>query len=194
MAHHPLKSLLLNTLGALAYLFCLLQWLWTVALFLPLLLKSDFMKQFVQPPVAPAPVVSQPAEMSVAGIIFVAAVAVVMILLTIYIVIKIPAVVGKTGSKLTHKATALALPVVTQHKELPKKRRLQLTARLLFITKIILCILPFGVLFLANTQTGDVTRDIAMIIGAVTAFFSLGLFGLQAVSARLLHVDYKQIW
>ena len=189
-----LKSLLLNTLGALAYLFCLLQWLWTVALFLPLLLKSDFMKQFVQPPVAPAPVVSQPADLSVAGIIFVAAVAVVMILLTIYIVIKIPAVVGKTGSKLTHKATALALPVVMQHKVLPKKRRLQLTARLLFITKIILCIIPFGVLFLANTQTGDVTRDIALIIGAVTAFFSLALFGLQAVSARLLHVDYKQIW
>lgn len=191
---HPLKSLLLNTLGALAYLFCLLQWLWTVALFLPLLLKSDFMKQFVQPPVAPAPVVSQPAEMSVAGIIFVAAVAVVMILLTIYVIIKIPAVVGKTGSKLTHKATALALPVVTQHKKLPTKRRLQLTARLLLMTKVSFCLVPLGILFLANTQTGDVTRDIALIIGAVTAFFSLALFGLQAAGAKLLHVDYRTIW
>ena len=189
-----LKPLLLNTLGALAYLFCLLQWLWTVALFLPLILNSDFMKQFTQPPVAPTPVVSQPAELSLAGIIFVAAVAVVMILLTIYVIVKIPAVVGKTGSKLTHKATAVALPLVTQHKKLPTKRRLQLTARLLFMTKIIFCLIPFGILFFANSQTNGITRDIALTIGAVTAFFSLALFGLQAAVARLLHVDYKQVW
>ncbi len=189
-----LKPLLLNTLGALGYLFCLLQWLWTVALFLPLILKSDFMKQFTHPPVAPTPVVSQPADMSPIGLVFVAAVAVVMILLTIYIVVKIPAVVGKTGSKLTHKATAVAFPVVTQHKKLPKKRRLQLTARLLLMTKLSFCLVPLGVLCLANTQTGDVTRDIALVIGAVTALFSLTLFGLQAVGARLLHVDYKQVW
>lgn len=191
---YSLKPLLLNTLGALAYLFCLLQWLWTVALFLPLILKSDFMQQFVQPTVAPTPVVSQPAELSVAGIIFVAAVAVVMILLTIYIIIKIPAVVGKTGSKLTHQATAVALPLVTKHKKLPKKRRLQLTARLLFITKIIFCLIPFGILFFADSQTDGITREIALTIGAVTALFSLGLFSLQAIGAKLLHVDYRTTW
>jgi len=194
MASPTLKTLLLNTLGALAYLFCLLQWLWTVALFLPLILKSDFMLQFTHPPVAPTPVVSQPADISLAGIIFVAAVAVVMILLTIYIVIKIPAVVGKTGSKLTRKATAVALPLMTQHKALPKKRRLQLTARLLFITKIILCIIPFGILLFIDNKDNGITRDIVIIIGAVTALCSITLFCLQAASAKLLRVDYKQVW
>ena len=191
---HPLKPLLLNTLGALAYLFCLLQWLWTVALFLPLILKSDFMKQFTHPPVAPTPVVSQPADMSPIGLVFVAAVAVVMILLTIYIVVKIPAVVGKTGSKLTHKATAMALPVVMNHKKLPQKKRLQLTARLLFITKITLCVIPFGILLFIDNKDIGITRDIVIIISAVTALCSITLFCLQAASAKLLRVDYKQVW
>lgn len=191
---HPLKPLLLNTLGALAYLFCLLQWLWTVALFLPLILKSDFMQQFTQPPAAPVPVASQPAEISTLGIVFVAAVAVVMIVLTIYIIIKIPSVVGKTGSKITHKATAMALPVVTNHKKLPQKKRLQITARLLFIIKIILCVIPLGILFFVDDKDAGITRDIAIVIGGVTALFSLTLFGLQAAGAKLLRVDYKQVW
>jgi hypothetical protein len=132
-----LKSALLNTLGALAYLFCLLQWVWTAVLFLPGIMRSDFMKQFLQKPVTPPPVTSQAVDAPVAGIIFMAIFVVLMIVATLYIIIKIPSVVGKTGSKITHKTTDLTLPIVTHHKELPAKKRLQLTARLLFIVKIL---------------------------------------------------------
>jgi hypothetical protein len=189
-----LKSALLNTLGALAYLFCLLQWVWTAVLFLPGIMRSDFMKQFLQKPVTPPPVTSQAVDAPVAGIIFMAIFVVLMIVATLYIIIKIPSVVGKTGSKITHKTTDLTLPIVTHHKELPAKKRLQLTARLLFIVKILLCVIPFGMLYVEDTTNIDISRDVVFIIGAVAALCSIVLFCLQAAGAKLLHTDYKQVW
>ena len=194
MLHSTIKSALLNAIGALAYLFCLLQWVWAAVLFLPGIMNSDFMKQFLQKPVTPPPVTSQAADVPVAGIIFMAVFVVLMILATIYIIIKIPSVVGKTGSKITHKATDLTLPIVTNHKKLPAKKRLQLTARLLFIVKVLLCVIPFGILYVADTKSVDIPRDVVIVIGAVTALCSVVLFCLQAASAKLLHVDYKQVW
>lgn len=119
---------------------------------------------------------------------------VVMILVTIYAVIKLPSAVGKTGSKIVHKATTLALPVITNHKKLPPKKYLQLTARMLFISKLTLCIIPFGILLLANNPDIGLTRDIVMIIASASAVCSIACFGLQAASTKLLHVDYKHVW
>ncbi len=192
MNRQKIASAITNTLGALGYLFCLLQWLWTTALFLPIILNTDFIKQFVQEPTTPVPVTSQPGEISLLGIIFVATVAVIMIITTIYIIIKIPSTIGKTGSKITHKTTDAALPILTRHKKLPQKKRLQLTARFLFITKMILCIIPFGIIFFVSNRSISMSRDIVIVVGAVTAIFSIALFCLQAILAKLLHIEYKQ--
>lgn len=189
-----LKSALLNTFGALAYLFCLLQWVWATVLFLPGIMNSDFIKQFIHTPVTPTPVTSQAVSVPIAGIVFIAIFASLMIIVTIYIIIKIPSVVGKTGSKITHKVTEFTMPLVTNHKKIPTKKRLQLTARLLFIIKVLLCVIPFGMLYIADTKSIDIPGDVVVIVGAVTALCSIVLFCLQAASAKLLHVDYKQVW
>lgn len=194
MPHSTLKSALSNTLGALAYLFCLLQWVWAVVLYLPAILRSDFIKQFMQKPVAPPPITNQPVEISTVGLIFTVAIVVIVAIATIYIIIKMPYTIGKTGSKISHKATDIALPIVTSHKKLPPKIKLQLTARLLFITKISLCVIPFGIILLVDNQTVSMSRDIVLIIGVFTALGSLAFFGLQAASTKLLHINYRQVW
>lgn len=194
MTRSKLKSALINVIGALGYLFCLLQWIWTMVIFLPLLLDSDLMRQFIQKPVVQEPVVAQSVGISTAGIIFAVGVVIVMVILTIYVIIKMPTTVGKTGSKITHKATALALPIITNRKKVPKKKRLQLTARLLFITKITLSLVPFCLVYFIDNYDSSLDRDIVIIIAALSAFCAIGLFCVQAAGAFLLRVNYKTTW
>ena len=194
MKNQKIAVTTINTIGGGGYVFCLLQWLWAAMLFLPGLLKAGFMKQFIQAPPPPSPVVSQPDGVSTVSIIFIAVVVIVMVILTIYICIKIPATIGKTGSKITHQATDIALPIVTRHKKMALKKQLRLTARLLFLTKMAFCILPFGLILLTDNADNNLSRNVVIIIGAFTAVCALTLFSLQAGVAKLLRVDYKQVW
>lgn len=194
MTSSKLRSVIVNILGGFGYLFCLMQWVWAAIIFLPPLLDSDLMQQFIQKPVVQEPIAAQPAEISTAGILFAVGVVIVMIILTIYVIIKMPATVGKTGSKITHKATAIALPIIMNHKKVPKKKRLRLTARLLFITKITLSLIPFCLIYFIDNQDTNLDRDVVVIIAAISAFCAIGLFFVQAASAKLLRVDYKTVW
>lgn len=192
MKREVIKSGIVGLTGAIGYLFCTLQWLWTIMLFLPAILGSNFVKQMHQEPVVPPTV--QPAELSGFGIAFAIIVTLVVLIATIYILVKMPASIGKSGSKITHKAADTALPIITLHKKLPTKKRLQLTSRLLFVTKISLCTIPFVAMLFSNNTIVDMSQTVVVAIGATIALCSIIFFSAQAILAKLLHVDYKLTW
>lgn len=192
MKRETIKSGIVRLTGAIGYLFCSLQWLWTIMLFMPAILGSEFVKQMQQKSVAPPPV--QPIDLSGFGMIFAIIITVIALVATIYILIKMPSSIGKSGSKITHKAANAALPIVTRHKILPAKKRLQLTARLLFAIKLSLCIIPFVTMLFADSGVADITQTVITTIGGVLAICSIIFFSIQALLAKLLHVNYKLTW
>lgn len=181
-----------NIVGGLGYLFCMLQWLWASMLFLPAVLDSGFVAQLSQKrDVIPA---SQPIAMSTTGTIFAIIVTALVVVVAIYVFVKMPSSIVKTGSRITHKTATITLPVITHHKTLPQKKRLQLTTQLVFLIKMVLCIIPLTALVFLTDIPEGMTRYAVVVAGSVAALCSILLFGFQAVSAKLLRIDYKDLW
>lgn len=120
-----------------------------------------------------------------------------MIALTIYILVKIPISIAKTGNVITHKAAETITPVVAraQHKKDTKSFRAKLTPRLVTAAKLLLVIVPLVVTVasgLLEKQSIDYT--IAIVIGGGLASFSVIFFVIQYVLAGLLRIKSSELW
>lgn len=190
------RLIAVNTVGTLAYGVCLLQWLWLILLSLPLLEQSGLIELLL--PAQPAPDPVQPAEISEPSflIMFIAiAISTAILVLTAYIVAKLPATIGKTGSKITHKSAELSIPIITRHQPIPPKKKRMLTAQLVTVFKALLTILPLISMFLVrNLDTLPVEFSVTVTIAAVLAVLAACLFALQYLLVRLLHVKPSEAW
>lgn len=192
-----LKKGITNTLGALGYLSCFLQWLWSAMLYssvaLPVIvLLAPPAREQAQP--APSFTFALP---SLLETIIVAAVVIVMVALTAYALVKMPLTIAKTSRKAVHKTTEKIVPLAikAQHKKDTKRLRALLTARVVVILKALIVIIPVALTASSGwLEELPLSYSIGIVVGGILAGFSVGLFAVQYLAAGLLRVKLSELW
>lgn len=189
------KQKFTNFFGGLGYLGCAAQWLWI------LLLYFSYIRRIISSvtpianvkPVEVVPVIVQPVNplMFVIGSIIL----ITMIVITIFVIIKMPSTIAKTGQKIVHKSTESIIPIILniQNKK-TKRNKIKLTFGLTLIIKILLIIIPV-ILTYTSQFIKDSTFDfyIAMYVSIFLFCISLIFFGIQYLLARLFSVNKQAI-
>jgi hypothetical protein len=197
MKQKPLKHRVANAFGALGYFFCFLQWFWAVMLYLSVIQSATlFISSTADQPVEQTP----PTALALPGwaeAIVVGIVIVIMLALTVYALIKIPASIAKTGSKVLRKTTTTVTPLVikVQHQPNTKKTRAKITARLILAIKLLLVIIPLSATALSGLlEKQSIDYAIAIVLGCVLASGGVLFFSIQYALARLLRIKLSAIW
>lgn len=182
-------SSLLPVLTALFYITCLLQWMWASLPYLPQILGliETWQLSSTQPAVEPVLQQAPVAPPSMLMVIFGIIVIIVVISIAIYAFIKLPSSIAKSGETVAKAATKRIVPVVTGHKQLPAKKRRQLTARILFNVKLAMCMLPIAITALAYNVSSELPYDITMLIAAILGICALSLLVLHTLASKLHH-------
>lgn len=177
------KQKLLHTtvrlLTMLSYMFCALQWFWLGILILGIFSENGFLDTLNRPEPVAAPI-QNPAPASPVALAIGGVVTVTMIFITIFVLIRLPKAIAKTSQVVTERATQAVLPVVTHHKKLPKKKKLQLSAKLTFYIRLVLVALPFLVLF-ALPRTRSIQPNLVIFVGGFLAITTLTLITVESV-------------
>jgi len=186
-----------NFFGGFGYFFCLLQWFWTIILYFSLIetialfFNSKTENQIINNP-APVDIVSNTPLIIIAVII-----SVIMIVLTIYVIYKIPSTIVRTGKKIVHETAENFTPIVLkiQHKKDTKIIHKKLTIRMIMFIKIMLIIIPV-ILSLTSQITQEQSFDysIVIFISLWLACFSLVSFTIQYILASFLSVKMQYLW
>lgn len=173
------SPLLPRFLAGSAYFVCMLQWLWIIILVLPTLIDSGLLASFA-PPRVEKPQVAIVDDTSQSPLLLITGgiVTLLMIVLTIYILIKFPSKVAQNGSTIAHKAADVIVPVVSHHKPISPKKRRTLTARVLFYVKLALVLAPVLACYLVP-ETNTINADLIRFIGSILAMIAVGLFALE---------------
>lgn len=190
------KQKLTNLFGGLGYICCATQWLWA------LLLYFSYIRRIISlvtpianvKPVEVVPVIIQPVNpltFVVGSIILI-----IMIAITIFVIIKMPSIIAKTGQKIVHKSTENVIPIILnmQNKKETKRNKIKLSFGLILIFKILLIIIPV-ILTYTSQFIKDSTFDfyIAMYVSTFLLIISTVLFGIQYLLARLFSVSKQDI-
>lgn len=153
-----------------------MQYFWALLVLLPALIESGLLESlfssegqnapvFELPPIAMSPVVG----------LFIAVIMAALLLGTLVAIIRAPKAIVRTGDLIVHRATRIAVPAVTHHKELSKKRRVVLNRRVTFLVQVVLALLPLCASpFLPEIE--DVQKEVVLIVSALLAVLSLGAF------------------
>ena len=192
------KTILVNTAGTLFYLSCLVQWLWATLPYLPGVVH--FLNS-LQQPTTPQDAITLPTLSTVSNappswvlLLFGAIMTAAVIGATIYALIKIPTGVGKVGAKMTRSASSKIVPLVVRSKPITKKKRRQLTARIVIDIKLALCVLPICVTALSFLVETDLYYDITMLVAAVLGVMTIIVLCIQTALIKLLHVPSEKAW
>ena len=188
-----IKKYIINFFGATGYLIIVLQWLWIFMLYF------DPIKDFVTSISKDNSPVSQPSislEPNILLVIMAGIITAVMIILTIYTLIKMPGILIKNSKKVVVKTAKAAAPMVLkyQHKKDSPKNRIKLTLQLIIIIKLTLIILPI-ILTILSQLTENQTFDfrISIYVSSFLAGFSFILFVFQYLFAHLFAIDRQEI-
>lgn len=193
-----LKTKISNLFGAFGYLSCSLQWLWAVLLYFSLInalflfVKSNDAVEVVDR----AQVIASPSS-DISVLIFSAIIIVVMLVLTIYVIIRIPSTIVKTSKKVVNETAEGLTPLLlkVQHKKDTKKRHLKLSSRLIFVIKATLIIAPLILSLLSRLLSQQmVDYFVAVVISLWLAGFSIVLFCLQYLLAKLFAIRMRDLW
>ena len=191
-----IKKGLVNSFGSMGYLCCALAWFWTGMLYLNAVRSAVL---FVQPVADERiaydiPSVAIPSQLEV-GIIVV--VTIIMVLITLYALVKIPMSVAKSGGKIMQKTTDTLVPIAikAQHKEDTKKNRMKIAPKLLILIKLFLVIVPI-VLSMLSELFGKLPIDysIAVIVSGGIGGLSVFFFSMQYLLAGALRVKSSGLW
>jgi len=191
-----IKQRLTNFFGGLGYICCATQWLWALLLYFSYIRR---IMSLVTPvanvkSVVIAPVIVQPVNplMFVVGSIIL----ITMITITIFVIVKIPSIIAKTGQKIVHKSTENVIPIILnmQNKKETKRNKIKLSFGLILIFKILLIIIPVILTYMSQFIK-DSTFDfyIAMYVSTFLLMISVILFGIQYLLARLFSVNKQDI-
>jgi len=192
------KKAVLNVIGSIAYVACLLQWLWMLLILLPSMVNSPLFKFFSPTMTAPKPVVQQPVaptgEVPVFLTFIALVVGVAIVVGAIYVMLfKVPRSVARTGEKVTHTAATVISPIIIEHTHLPAKQRRTIPMLIIVVIKLTLVFLPLGLLLFAQGVSAAMSFDLIMLIGIFLFSWAFLAFALQFVLSQLLKVDYKTI-
>lgn len=165
-----------------------------LVLFLPALIDSDFGKSMTEGTKYQQSLEIPNFDLTLPIIIIGAVVTIAALALTVWALVKIPQSVGKTGKKITHRTTAFAVPLITHHKKLPPKKQTAISAIVILIIKMTLCLVPLVVTLLAPSPSELMPKENIVIIGAIFALLASIFFALQAASACLLKISYIKTW
>jgi len=193
MAIHSKRAVLANIFGTLGYLSCLFQWLFVALLYLPLLLDNEQIKGFLLPEenTNSAPVIAAgPPSPILIG--FAIAFTVFMLGLTIFLLLRAPIAIARTGKTATTKTAGAIVPLVVHHQLSPSKKR-RLTIQLIKAIKLAVILLPFALTFISLIVETTLAFDVIMFGSSTLAIGSLLWFLAQYISARLLHVPLDKL-
>jgi|GEM_PF-821015 len=142
---------ILLTIGYSAVVF---EWLWLSVIGLPLLIDTGLLDvlRTEQPAVQITP--HEQTESSPLLVAAVSITTVVILAITVVILAKLPRTILKGGDAVIAQATNVALPTVTHHKQLPAKRRRELTRRLRLVIELLSAIIPIAILPLLPAPEG----------------------------------------
>ena len=192
------KSNLVNFFGSLGYLSCAMQWIWVVILYSSVLRTVAL---YFSHAASDAHVIkSSPADTSASPsallLFFGVIVAVTMILLTIYVLVKIPSTITKTGKKVVGETAEHVAPFVlrVQHKKITEKNRKKLAPLLIVIIKLLLITISIA-LSLASMFLDKPVFALSIIV--YSSLFLAGLsfvfFAFQYILAYFLSINNQDI-
>lgn len=188
---------LVNLLGAIGYLFVLVQWMWMLLLIaVPLSSQPIFQELFMpktqqidSQPTEPRQALPGPVESIILVLSLLISVGII-----IYAIVAVPKVVGRSGQKLTSQAAKRALPVVTKHKKLSKKRQLKLTERITWSLKLSIIVIPLIALIIPPSEVIELDHGISVVFGALLAVVAGVAFGLQLMLSKLWRIKTALVW
>jgi hypothetical protein len=192
-----LKKNVVNLFGTLAYLFCTLQWLWAIMLNLSLIEGFvSFVSPRVENHVVP-PTTYAATDSSMSLITVVIVIAALVVLLTGYVLVKMPSAIVKTEKKVVHETAENVAPVILriQHKEDTAKSQRKITLRIIIAFKMLLIIAPVILFFTPQSaENRMIDSSIAMYVSLWLACLSVVLFAFQYSLASFLSVSKRDIW
>ena len=133
-----------------------------------------------------------PIEAVVLGIV-----TVLMILITIYVLVKLPVTIAKTSKKIIHKTSESVTPILisSQHIKDTKSNRTFITAKVILVFKVLFILTPVLLTTISRSvEKLPIDYSIAAVIGFGLACFSVAFFIIQYSLARLLRVKLSNIW
>lgn len=173
-----------------------MQWFWAIALNFSLiqtfvtLTSPNVDNPITKPPVAvgfsPNPLF----------LVITSAIAIAVIALTIYIIVKIPSTIVKTSKKIVHSAAENITPIALriQHKKDTKKNHIKLSSSLILIIKILLIIVPVILSFTSQFLDKQMLDyNIAIGVALWMAGFSLILFAIQYSLSRIFSLPKGEL-
>ncbi len=188
------RLIVVNIFGGLFYIFCLLQWLWAILPYLPgfISLATKIQPVTERPSVVMQASSSQPPSLFM--VVLASIIVVGILAMTAYVLVKLPATIGKAGEKFTKSASQHLVPVVSHHATLTPRKRLRLATRIVMMIKMALCVLPVIVASLSFSMALTVPFNVTLIVAAFLAIVSFILLAAQVSLAKILHVALKESW
>lgn len=190
-----MKRHFVNLFGACSYLAIILEWMWLFILYIPLLLEHHVFDWTIP---KPSPTPSEQFHLTFAlpsllTLVIASVVTALVIVITLYILIKIPIEAVKKSHTLTTEASEKVIPVLTHHKHISKKRKVELSARIILYIKLALIVVAVCALLPTQFIQTGLPSSIGLFIGIILALFAALALGLQIILARLLHVPTEQL-
>jgi hypothetical protein len=190
------KKNFVNIFGAFGYFFSSMQWIWAVMLNFSLikllvLFISPNIDNTVTKPSSVVDLGSSPLFMIIAGTITIA-----MIVLTVYVLVKMPSIVVKTSKKVVRETADNVAPIVlrAQHKKDTKKNLIKLTPRIILLLKILLIIIPFLLTFTVQSMENQMIDYLtAAYVSLWLACISGAFFAFQYTLAKLFVINRQDI-
>jgi hypothetical protein len=129
--------------------------------------------------------------------IIAAAITIIMVVFTIYVIVKMPSTIVKTGKKVVHETADNVTPLVLriQHKKDTKKNYIKLTPQIILVIKIILIIAPVMLIFTSQSiENQMIDYSIAMFVSFLLTCFTVMFFIFQYFLARLFAIKRQDLW
>lgn len=193
-----IKRRFVNFFAVLGYFSCSLQWFWSVILYFGLilsLLELTVDKNAEEVIVKPVSVVDT--NSSYMYIIFGVIFAILMLIVSIYVLIKIPSTVARSEKNIIHKTAIKTVPLIIkiQHKKDNQKNRLKLTSKLIFIIKTQLIILPIFITLLSKLlEKPMLNYQLSIYVSLILAGLSIVFFSAQYCLARFFKIKNEFLW
>ena len=168
------------------YFSCLLGWLWSLLFYLPIIIPFLEKMQHAQssssetyPVTLPDFSLPQPIAVTVGIICVIGAIACI-----VYVLLKAPKVIRKSGDTISHSATSTITPLVAKHRTLSPKQKRHLSLRVLFYCRFALCILPLLISFGVASISTPIPTAAIICLSAILSSLSLCLLVVFSLLTR----------
>jgi hypothetical protein len=192
-----LKKNVANFFGAFGYIFCSLQWIWVILLYFSLINKFALFIDSNSNSQVTKSTTTASFDSNILLTIIAIIIAIVVVVFALYILIKIPSTLVKTGKKIVHETAENTAPLVLmiQHQKDTKRNHIKITARLILIIKTILIIIPVILTFMSQfLEKQMISFYIAMCVSILLVCLSIVFFIFQYFIAILLQVKRQNLW